>query len=88
VEQAKNELVLTEEISENEIRKAYLEKVKLFHPDKNSGEDHYYNFNRIKNAYHTMLDYSAAVRQSSNEEKFSLAKEQVIENSILVKIKE
>jgi len=89
VEQAKNELGLTEEISENEIKKAYYEKAKLFHPDKNHGTDNEENFNRIKNAYNTLLDYSAAlVKQSSNEEKFSLAKEEVIENLILVKIKE
>ncbi|MCX6233325.1 MAG: GvpL/GvpF family gas vesicle protein [Bacteroidetes bacterium] len=88
VEQAKNELGLKEEVSEDEIKKAYLEKAKEFHPDACLDHGDKENFNRINNAYHTLLDYSAAVKQSSKEENISLAKEKVIENLILVKIKE
>ncbi|MBL7113637.1 MAG: GvpL/GvpF family gas vesicle protein [Bacteroidales bacterium] len=88
VEQAKNELGLKEEVSEDEIKKAYLEKAKEFHPDAclNNGDKE--NFNRINNAYHTLLDYSAGVRQSSKEGNIFLSKEKVLENLILVKIKE
>lgn len=88
VEQAKEELELGIETSESEIKKAYLEKAKLFHPDahlKNNDEE---NFNRINKAYHTLIDYSALVRQSSKEGLISLAKEKVLDNLILVKIKE
>ena len=86
--QAKKEFGLREEISEPEIKKSYLEKAKLFHPDaleNNSDEE---SFNRINKAYRTLLEYSAAARQSSKEELISLAKEKVFENLILVKIKE
>jgi len=85
---AKNELGLGEETSESEIKKAYLEKAKLFHPDAQMENGDEENFNRISKAYHTMLDYSASARQSSNMNLISLTKENVIENLILVKIKE
>lgn len=88
VAQAKTELGLREETSESEIKKAYLEKAKLFHPDAHPENGDEENFKRINKAYHTLLDYSAAARQSLKEEHISLAKEIVIENLILVKIKE
>ena len=88
VAQAKMELGLTEENSEAEIKKAYQEKAKEFHPDANQGNDNKENFNRINKAYHTLLEYSEAARQSSKEYLTSLGKEKVIENLILVKIKE
>ena len=88
VKQAKNELGLKEEVSEDEIKKAYLEKAKEFHPDVCLDNGDKENFNRINNAYHTLLDYSAGVRQSSKEGSIFLSKEKVIENLILVKIKE
>ncbi|MFA4852888.1 MAG: GvpL/GvpF family gas vesicle protein [Bacteroidales bacterium] len=88
VEQAKKEFELTEETSESEIKKAYLEKAKLFHPDAQSENGDEKNFNRINKAYHTLLDYSAAARQSSKENLISLTKEKINKNLILVKIKE
>jgi hypothetical protein len=87
VEQAKIEFELKDETMESDIKKAYLEKAKLFHPDtlhENGNEE---NFNRINKAYHTLLDYSEAVRKSSKSGFISLQKERVIENLILVKIK-
>ena len=88
VEQAKEELKLGVETSESEIKKAYLGKAKLFHPDAHLKNDDEENFNRINKAYHTLIDYSVAVRQSSKEDLISLAKEKVLDNLILVKIKE
>ena len=88
VTQAKTELGLREETSESEIKKAYLEKAKLFHPDTNPGNGNEENFNRINKAYHTLLDYSTAAKQSSEDEYTSLVNEKIIENLILVKIKE
>jgi len=88
VVQAKEDLDLGSETSESEIKKAYLEKAKLFHPDANLKNGDLESFNRINKAYHTLLDYSAAVKQSSKKNYFSLAKEYVNENLILVKIKE
>ena len=85
---AKIELGLREETSESEIKKAYLKKAKLFHPDTNLEKVDEENFNKINKAYHTLLDYSAVARQSSKEDLISLAKEKVKENLILVKIKE
>ena len=88
VVQAKEDLELGSETSESEIKKAYLEKAKLFHPDANQKNGDEESFNRINKAYHILLDYSAAVRQSSKKDNFSLAKENVNENLILVKVKE
>jgi hypothetical protein len=88
VVQAKLGLGLKEETSESEIKKAYLEKAKLFHPDTNLDSEEAENFNIIQNAFRTLLDYTAAFKQSSKENLISLAKEKVVENLILVKIKE
>jgi hypothetical protein len=87
VEQAKKELDLSEETSESAIKKAYLGKAKLFHPDtqtKNAEE----NFNKINKAYHTMIDFSTAVRQAAKENLISMTNKKASENLILVKIKE
>jgi len=88
VELAKNELGLKEETSESEIKKAYLEKAKLFHPDTYSNNDNDDNFNKINRAYHTMRDYTSITRQSSKEDLISLVREKMSENLILVKIRE
>jgi hypothetical protein len=85
---AKKELGLREETTESDIKKAYLEKARLFHPDTQQDNGDEENFNRINKAYHTMLEYSVAARQCSDEEVISLAKEKIILNLTLVKIKE
>ena len=85
---AKKELGLKDKTTESEVKKAYLEKAKLYHPDNSHENGDTENFNIIQNAYHVLLDYATAVRQSSKDENISLAKENVIENLILVKIKE
>ena len=88
IEQAKILLTLKDEATESEIKKAYLDKARLFHPDALQANSDQENFNRINKAYHTLIEYSAAVKQSSKENLISLAKEKVINNLILVKIKE
>lgn len=88
VAQAKKELGLREEVSESEIKKAYLGKAKLTHPDAISENDNYGNFNRINKAYHILLDYSMAARQLSKVEHISSEKIKAKEKLILVKIKE
>lgn len=88
VAQAKKELGLTEETSQVEIKKAYQEKAKEFHPDANQNNNNEENFNKINKAYHTLLEYSEAARQTSKEYLTSLGNEKVAENLILVKIKE
>jgi hypothetical protein len=85
---AKKELGMREETTESEIKKAYLEKAKQFHPDNNQQSDETDNFNLVKNAYHTLLDYAMATKQSTKAELVSLGREKVLENLILVKIKE
>jgi hypothetical protein len=86
--EAKRELELSEETSESDIKKAYLEKAKKFHPDATPVNVENESFSTINKAYHTVLDYSLAARQSSKDEYISLAKEKVVENLILVKIRE
>jgi len=88
VVQAKNGLGLRDETTVSEIKKAYLEKAKLFHPDNGAENVDSENFNRIQNAFQTLLDYTAAAIQSSKDTFISLSEEKVVENLILVKIKE
>ncbi|MEI6678655.1 MAG: GvpL/GvpF family gas vesicle protein [Mariniphaga sp.] len=85
--QAKQELGLGDETSESEIKKVYLGKAKLFHPDGNSNGSNEENFTKVNKAYHTLLDYSVAVRQSSKEDLISLEHEKVKNNLILVRLK-
>ena len=88
VSQAKKELGLSEIISEAEIKKAYQEKAKEFHPDVNQSNGNEDHFNRIKKAYHTLLEYLEAANFASQENVISMPDKKVIENLILVKIKE
>jgi len=87
VAQAREELGLTEGTSDVEIKKVYQEKSKEFHPDINENNNKE-KFNKINKAYHTMLEYSEAERQCTEEYLTSLGKGKAIENLILVKIKE
>ena len=86
VSQAKTELGLSEASSEAEIKKAYQQKAKEFHPDINHGKGNEVNFNRIKKAYFTLLQYSDAVSHSSKE--YLISSEKMSGNVILVQIKE
>jgi DnaJ-domain-containing protein 1 len=85
--QARTELGVTIETSDSEIKRAFQEKAKEFHPDANQGNHNKENFNRINKAYHTLLEYSEAERQSSKESLTFKGGEKVIKNLILVKIK-
>lgn len=87
VEQARVVLGLGYEITESEIKQAYLSKAKLFHPDADLKNNNEINFNNISKAYHTLLEYSVTARQLSKKNMISLTKEHVIENPFLVKIK-
>ena len=88
VEQARMELGMKEKTTETEIKQAYLEKAKLFHPDNNLNNGDTKNFLLIQKSYQILLDYSAAVRQSMKVEAIPLAREKVIENLVLVKIRD
>lgn len=85
---AKQDLGLGEESSENEIKKVYHEKARTHHPDVQTNNGNEEVFKRINKAYHTILEYSVAARQSSKEKMFSLSNEKVNNNLFLVKIKE
>lgn len=86
--QAKKDLGLNETTSESEIKKAYQEKAKEFHPDTYPGADSTEIFNRINKAFHTMTEYVNAVKPNSREEAFSLQNEAFKTNSFFLKIKE
>jgi hypothetical protein len=88
IDAARKELGLDHSTSEKEIKQAYLNKVKQFHPDTNSGDDATANFDRINKAFHTMTDFANAVKPASRDEAFSLKKKAFTENSFLLKIKE
>ncbi len=86
--QAKKYLGLNETTSESEIKKAYQEKVKEFHPDTYPGADSVAIFDRINKAFHTMTEYVNAVKPNSREEAFSLQNEAFKTNSFFLKIKD
>ncbi|MGV8091941.1 MAG: GvpL/GvpF family gas vesicle protein [Mangrovibacterium sp.] len=88
IEQAKNELGINLKASSGEIRQAYLCKVKSVHPDVNSGDGNETYFKTLHRAYHVINEYLQTVRQSSDEDLFYFTREQVEENSLLIKIKD
>ena len=75
IESARKELGLSNVTSVKNIKQAYLDKVKLFHPDINSSTDSGDVLNRINKAYKVIVDYySGAVKPATREDHFSLAK--------------
>lgn len=86
VERAKNELGLDKLASKDQIKQAYLGKANIYHPDKNTDIANTVNFDRIKKAYETLLDYSSAASQISPIDQLCFEEETVRENSLLVKI--
>ena len=88
IKEACKELELGVSTTEAEIKKAFLKKAKVHHPDNGDNVFDAEKFNSIQNAYHTLLDYQAAFKQASKEEKISLNQPDVMEHLILVKIKE
>ncbi len=86
VENSTKELGLSSETTESEIKKAYMVKANPAHTDHGHDSLDPEYFDRIQNAYHTLLDYSAAAKQSSDNVTISLAKEKISENLMVVKI--
>ncbi|MHC1738687.1 MAG: GvpL/GvpF family gas vesicle protein [Ignavibacteriaceae bacterium] len=88
IEEAKIELGLKEMTSEKEIKKAYKDKAKLFHPDKCEGKDNLGSYNRVCSAYQTLLEYSTSFKTTFKESRFSLKEEDVIKSLNLLKIRQ
>ena len=66
-------LGLEDNASRDEIRKAYLEKAKLFHPDKRCGEDCDDNFNQLRKAYeHLTLEGGISTKQKNPAHSINL----------------
>ena len=86
VENSTKELGLSSETTESEIKKAYMVKANPAHTDHGHDSQDPEYFDRIQNAYHTLLDYSAAAKQLSDNVTISLAKEKISENLMVVKI--
>lgn len=87
VEEAKKELGVEEEATESTIKKAYLEKARLVHPDAQTEKADSVTFNRINKAYHTLLEYLISKKQSLNIEN-STFNNNGTDNLILLKIKD
>jgi len=88
VDAARKELGLDYSTSEKNIKQAYFDKVKLFHPDTNPDAESAIIFNRINEAFHTMTNFVNAVKPGSRDEEFSLQIEAFNTNSFFLKIKE
>jgi hypothetical protein len=70
------------------VKRAYLNYARLFHPDSHRDNGDEERFKRIRMAYHTLLEYSMAVKQSSEIESATLINEQTIKKMFLVKVKD
>jgi len=88
VEKARSLLDLPIVASEIEIRKAFLEKVKLAHPDKSEGDNNNGEFNTVKQAHQTLLGYLAMVKRKSLDERVPLVRNEENQNLIMLKIRE
>lgn len=88
VVQARKVLGLKDKVTESDLKKAYLEKARLFHPDVNPENVDAESFNGVSKAYKTLLDFTATVKNSSKYENISLSEEKYSDNLIIVKIKE
>lgn len=72
---AKDLLGLKDVVSENEVRRSFLEKAKLFHPDKNESNSSEKAFKDVKNAHQVLLDYLSIIGTNSKDEHISLITE-------------
>ena len=88
INSAGKELELGATTTEAEIKKAFLKKAKIHHPDSGDNNFDAEKFNSIQNAYHTLIDYQSALKQTSNAEQISLSHAEILDHLILVKIKE
>nr|WP_319999422.1 GvpL/GvpF family gas vesicle protein [uncultured Draconibacterium sp.] len=88
VSQAQHELGLSEISSEVDVKRAYQEKVKEYHPDVNQDSGSVIHFNRIKNAYQILLEYMEVARLETKEQAIAANRETTNGKLILVKIKE
>lgn len=88
INRAKRKLGISEQASANDIRQAYLTKVKTVHPDSNHGNGNENYFIELTNAYKLMNDYLQTQKTSAVDETFYFGKEQANENTLIVKLKE
>lgn len=84
---AKEELEPGDSISEKSIRKAYLKKVKIYHPDHNANDKDGSRFNHVKQAYHTLLNYVKSQNPESNDDPVEISNAKLAQDSFIIKIK-
>ncbi len=86
VMKAKEILGLNDRVTDNEIRKSYLEKVKHCHPDVVNGDSHQNDFVNLQDAYQTLVDYVSTLKTDMQNEKISLASKEKAGNIIKMTI--
>lgn len=89
LQRAKNRIgVVNDQVSRDDIRKAYHKAVFNVHPDKNPDKPEIkMEFEEVKKSYNLLLDYCQAWEQTG-QGKVSFCKEDIDKNSILVKIRD
>ncbi len=88
VEEAKLALELSDMTSKRSFKKAYMTKVKQYHPDVSEDSSHSEMFDRVERAYKTMLAYVSFLDNLPDDEQFSLLPDAVSENALKVLIRE
>jgi hypothetical protein len=81
-------LDLQGELSEKTIRQAYLNKVKLFHPDQNPDDEGRILFNKAQQDYQLLLNYFRAQKPESEHETIEITPEKISNNFYIIKIKD
>lgn len=88
IDRAKKKLGISEQASANDIRQAYLQKVKTVHPDSNNGNGNENYFIELTHAYKLMNDYLQTKKPSAVDESLYFGREQADKNTLIVKLKE
>jgi hypothetical protein len=88
IETAKRILGLDTPTSMKKIKQAYLDKVKMFHPDVYADAMADNTFNEINSAYRTMVDYLNAVKPLTPDVDILLTPETIKEDTYFFKISE
>jgi hypothetical protein len=88
IKHAKHVLGIGKTTSVRKTKLAYLDKVKIFHPDRQETSCDDMTFDLINKAYRTLADYSCAVRPATPDVEFSLTRGTVEQNSFFLKLRE
>jgi hypothetical protein len=84
---AQKELETDESVSMKSIKQAYLKKAKHYHPDQNPDDEEGDRFNKIQQAYQTLLSYVQSQNPESGDETLAISTTKLAEGLYTIKIR-